>query len=134
MISLLAERYQCHNELHCSSMSVLFRSRDLQNDYELPFIGYLIFNQADDMPVAAGFLRQAEGRIAFFDCFITNPFFQPSVRDLALKAISKNLMKIAKDDKFRKVLCFTPEESLFKRSLGLGFKEQSWLSSVSEEI
>jgi hypothetical protein len=95
---------------------------------DLPKFGLIAIE--NNIPIAAGFLREVEGDYAMLDSYITNSSVDGALRNKALDLITSKLMKIAEHNNVVKLIAFTKSESIFNRSLKHGFNASPHLVSV----
>ena len=87
----------------------------------LPKIGYLAM--LNGYPLAAGFLRQVEGKIGQIDGLTSNPNFGSLARHKAINLIVCTLIEDAKRLKLQGLLAFTNDASIIERGSTYGFKQ-----------
>lgn len=73
-------------------------------------------------PVAAGFLRLVEGRMAQIDSLMTNATLPGETRNTALVKLIDQLMSDAKDMGLIGVYAHTKAKDIIKRAKSLGFR------------
>lgn len=85
----------------------------------LPKIGYIALYNGH--PVAAGFLRRVEGRLALIDGLVSNAFMGGIIRHKGLDLILNTLIDEAKALKLEGLLGHSVDASVHKRVTELGF-------------
>lgn len=90
---------------------------------EVPRIGFIVWKEGK--PIAAAFLRDCEGGIGIFDSMITDPKSALFTRHLAIEILINKVMIYAKENRVRRLLAFTTDAGILKRSIKHGFKKQS---------
>lgn len=85
----------------------------------IPQVGYIAFNEKQ--PVAAAFLRKAEGGIAIFDGLITNPAAPSSARDVALDLAVSQLIEYAKQSGLKGIIAWSEDKNTLLRASRHGF-------------
>jgi len=83
---------------------------------EIPKFGMIEDN------VACGFLVNTDVNVAFLEAFITNPEAASSLRDKALRQISKWAIHLASTLGVKRVVFISKEPTLTLRGKDLGFK------------
>lgn len=86
---------------------------------DLPRVGIVVYEE--DFFVAAGFLRQCEGKYAMFDSYLTNPAMPPAVRNQALEMIMKRLLDQAVKMELKQLIGFSLDENTILRGQRHGF-------------
>lgn len=100
--------------------------RGMHNEHfvrDLPRTGVMC--RIEDNPICAGFLRYVEGNFAMLDSLVTNPKMKSFTRNVAIDAVVKELISIAKRHGIKKILAFSVDEGILKRSIGHGFIKTS---------
>lgn len=87
---------------------------------QLPEIGFVARDQEGS--IAAGFLRRVEGGLVLLDSLIANPKASGKRRSYALDRVVEALLEKAREFKWMKVLAFTKERAILKRSVKHGFQ------------
>lgn len=85
----------------------------------LPKHGRIVYHK--HTPVAAGFLRACEGKMAFMDGYLTDPDAPAAVRNAALDLLTTRLIGDAKELGFSQILAFSIDKNTIIRSQKLGF-------------
>lgn len=111
-MDLCIQRYDLDAHLEMLRYLYLQCKMDPSIAYEAPATGYIVLD-SNNFPVAAGFLRKAEGNYAFVDGFVTNPTMDPGIRLKALDLLVKRLKRRAKG---RKILAFTTDACVISMS------------------
>ncbi len=88
---------------------------------DLPRTGVIC--RVDDEPICAGFLRYVEGNLAIMDNLITNPHAKSYVRNIAIDGVVNELINIAKKHAIKKVIAFSVDDGILKRSKLHGFEK-----------
>lgn len=91
----------------------------LLRSYEIPNIGYVVIY--GQVPIAAAFLRQMEGRHALFDGLVSNPEADGKIRNIAIEMLVKKIIKSARSHRIKHIMAYSVDESTLKRSLRHGF-------------
>lgn len=89
---------------------------------DLPQVGRIAYY--DDVPVAIGFLRMAEGNLGIFDSLITNPASPSDWRHVALDALGQEIISLARDKGCKRLLGFSINSDTLLRSEKHGFLKQ----------
>lgn len=87
---------------------------------ELPDIGLMVTDE--DGKIAAGFLRRVEGGFFLMDSLIANPESSGKRRYQAIDLLVQGLLAKARELGLKKVLAFTRERAILKRSVKHGFR------------
>lgn len=94
---------------------------------DLPDLGILA---STHMPIAAGFIRTAEGGYGILDSFVTDPEALPSDRDQCLDAVVKALLDVAPSLKISRMLAFSADKNTMSRAKKFGFTIQPHVFST----
>jgi hypothetical protein len=99
-----------------AQINVWNRERDvpeLSKD-SIPKFGFIVPN------VACGFLTRTDTKVAFFDCFVTNPGATREDRGQAIEDIWHACLDKARELGYNKVMVFTKEPSIAERCINAG--------------
>lgn len=97
---------------------------------DLPEMGYMAWERGK--PVAAIFMRRAEGSMGIVDSLISNPEAAPDIRHLALDALINHIVEQAKRAKIKVLLGYTRDKSTLERSVRLGFAQSPFAIVVMD--
>lgn len=86
---------------------------------ELPKDGLMIYGREGYL--AGGFLRQCEGGIALMDSYITNPNAPAELRNEALEKMTGELLRVAKNKGYTKVIAYSADSHTIERAVAHGF-------------
>lgn len=112
------EKYQIY---HRSFLNRWIDDRELDLDTEnLPEVGFIGLH--NDMPVAAGFLRQCENNLVIIDSLITDPFELAQVRNKVLDILTDHLLCECKKMGFKKVMALSEDNNTIYRAKKHGFQ------------
>lgn len=98
------------------------RSMPLAPAEELPNVGFIAYKEGQ--PVAAAFLRNCEGGVGVFDSMITNPKTPLFTRHIAIEILIDKVMIYARENRVRRLLAFTTNDGILRRSKKRGFVQQ----------
>lgn len=87
---------------------------------DMPEIGFVV--SEGSIPVAAGFLRLMEGRLAQIDGLCSNATLDSSTRHEAVSLVVDSLICKAKSLKLKGIIAYTKDESVVTRAEATGFK------------
>lgn len=117
-MSLCAVTYQAE---HFTLINEWLAARGLESvpASEIPKDGVMIYGRAGF--VAGGFLRQCEGGIALVDSYITNPAADADTRNAALDRMTGELLKLAKDHGYTRIIAYSADSHTIERAVRHGF-------------
>lgn len=87
----------------------------------IPSVGFIA---EEDGLIAAAFLRKIEGGFGLFDGLIANPESSGKRRSLALDAVVQRLKEEAARLEITKILAYSSDKAVVRRSLKHGFEMQ----------
>lgn len=85
---------------------------------ECPHVGIMIMHNEE--PIAAGFLRNAEG-VGIIDSIVSNPEQKPDIRHKAINAIFERLISVARMMEMKRLLGTSVDSNTIERSKKFGF-------------
>lgn len=94
----------------------------------LPPLGFIVPN------VAAGFLCRTDSKVAFLDCYISNPESFEETRDEALDSITEHLLRAAFHSGFKKVIALTNVPAIVNRAQRFGFSNKMEFTFLVREV
>jgi hypothetical protein len=117
-MELSVHTYEAH---HYTLINDWLQERQLSTilPFELPQDGIMIYGR--NGYIAGGFIRKCEGGIALVDSYITNPNVDGKVRDAALDLMTNELLRVAKERGYTRMIAFTEDLHTFERGLAHGF-------------
>jgi hypothetical protein len=109
------------------TISSWYASRNLPppNAEWLPEIGFVVDN------VAAGFVYNAEGKLALLEGYITNPASEAYVREKALDLLTATLIEAVRCPR---IYAVTTNPAIVRRASRLGFNVRIDRTFLSKEI
>lgn len=115
------EFFSRNSKKDVKNAEILFSLREMDEKVEnLPESGFIVYN-ADQSPIAMGFLRLIEGNYGMLDSYISNPQKPSELRDQALDLITKNLINYSKTLGLNKLFAFSANEHIILRAYNHGF-------------
>lgn len=100
----------------------LLTSRGLPSSHKesLPAFGLMVLDN-DSSPIAMGYLRSIEGNMAMIDGLTTHLDKPATVRNEALDRLVSKLVKVAKVNNIKGLICFSHDINTLLRSSRHGF-------------
>lgn len=119
-------------ELHLSTIELLLhmQGQPVEVAETLPFTGFIA--EVKGTPIAAAFLRCAEGGVGIFDGLLSNPEASARLRHEALDNLILEICNAAYDMGIRKVLAYSIDANTIGRAQRLGFKQLEYILLIKE--
>lgn len=98
------------------------RGMEVCEKKDLPKIGFTA--SYDGHLIAAGFVRQCEGRVGWFDSLVCDPSCEFKIRNQCIDAVVKKVLEVCRKKKLKKILAFSINKRTLVRSEKYGFVKQ----------
>lgn len=110
-------------EKHKHILDGWFKTRELPSveSKDLPEIGFISY--WEDCPMAAIFMRVADGDFAIIDGLVADPDSPKHIRSKAIDAVVNAVLLFAEKMQVAKVICWTANKRTLMRAKDFGFKE-----------